>query len=408
MNTYETFKTSFSRLRVNKKRSLLTMLGIIIGIASVIIIMAVGAGAQSLILNQIQSAGTNLFAIFPGKADEEGPPASLMGITITTLKYEDIAALRKKGNVPHLEAIAPNVRGVSTVTWGSRHVDTTFIGTSVDYPGVENVILEQGRFFNTLEEKNIGRVVVLGSQVKTNLFRDEDPIGKKVKIKKHTFQVIGYLEPKGVSGFTNQDDMVLIPITSAQKLILGINHISFARGKVDNEENIEQTVADVKAVLTARHGDEDFTVRSQMQALDIFGSVTDGIRFFLAAIAAISLLVGGIGIMNIMLITVSERTNEVGLRKAIGAKRKDILYQFLIESVVLTLTGGVIGIVIGVSFSALVSVGVKYMGYDWDFIVSLSSIFVACFVSILVGLVFGMYPAKRAAGMNPTAALRYE
>ena len=167
-------------------------------------------------------------------------------------------------------------------------------------------------------------------------------------------------------------------------------------------------MADVKAVLTARHGDEDFTVRSQIQALDIFGSVTDGIRFFLAAIAAISLLVGGIGIMNIMLITVSERTNEVGLRKAIGAKRKDILYQFLIESVVLTLTGGVIGIVIGVSFSALVSVGVKYMGYDWDFIVSLSSIFVACFVSILVGLVFGMYPAKRAAGMNPTAALRYE
>jgi len=384
------------------------MLGIIIGIASVIIIMAVGAGAQSLILNQIKSAGSNLFAIFPGKADEEGPPASVMGITITTLKYEDIEALRKKSNVPHLLAIAPNVRGVGTVTWGSRHVDTTYIGTSVDYPEVEGVKLAQGRFFNKQEEKNIGRVAILGSQARENLFRGEDPIGKKIKIKKESFQVIGYLEPKGVSGFTNQDDMILIPITSAQKLILGINHISFARGKVDQEENTQQTVADVKATLTARHGDDDFTVRSQMQALEIFGSVTDGIRFFLAAIAAISLLVGGIGIMNIMLITVSERTREVGLRKAIGAKRKDILYQFLIEAIVITLTGGIIGIIIGVGFSFVVSVGVNYMGYDWDFIVSTQAILLACAVSVLVGLIFGMYPARRAAGMNPTQALRYE
>jgi len=413
MHIKDSLKTAIKSISINKKRALLTMLGIIIGIGSVIIVMSVGAGAQSLITNQIKAVGSNLIGIFPGKAEEDGPPVSMMGITITSLKYDDIKALRKKNNVPHLVAAAPYVQGVNTIVYRERSIEGTFIGTNPDYLVVENGTVARGRFFNDEEVNAMTKVAVIGSQIEEDLFPGGNALGQRIKIKKESFEVIGIMEEQGVTGFTNKDTLVFVPVRTAQKLLLGINHVSFARAKIDEAENIPRAMEDIRIVLSERHNidspeDEDFTVRSQVEMLSVFTSVTDSIRYFLMAIAGISLLVGGIGIMNIMLINVAERTREVGLRMAIGAKKKDILFQFILEAVVITFIGGIIGITFGAIFSGTVAAIVAYLEYDWDYVVSLSSVLVGCTFSVVVGLIFGIYPAMQAAKLDPVEALRYE
>lgn len=413
MYLLDIFKTATTALSSNKKRAALTMLGVVIGITAVIVIMSVGAGAQSLIVNQIKSIGSNLIGILPGAADDEGPPASAMGILVTTLKYDDVKALEDKSRVPHLVAAAGYSRGVGTVTWQNRKVDTSFIGTMASYLTVENTQLEFGRFFTKEEEKGLGRVAVLGTEVKNNLFEDQQAIGQKIKINKETFTVIGIMEKRGVAGFENNDNIILIPVSSAQKLLLGINHLGFIRVRIDQAENVEQSLEDIRATLRERHNiddpaDDDFSVRATAQAIAALTAITDALKFFLAAIAAIALLVGGIGIMNIMYVSVTERTKEIGLRKAVGAKRGNILGQFLAEAIILTFSAGVVGIVIGSAISILVAVVARYLGYDWDLVISPSSILLACGVCIFIGLIFGYYPAKRAANMSPIEALRHE
>jgi len=387
------------------------MLGIIIGVMAVIIVMSVGAGAQSLILNQVKSMGSNLIGILPGKSDEKGPPASVMGIVITTLKSEDLDALKKDN--PHLLAATGYIKGTDTITWGDQKTDTSFTGVSAEYLDVEDAKVEFGRFFTTEEDRGATRVAVLGYTVAKDLFGDQDPLGQDIKIKKTVFNIIGVMKKRGSSGMQNQDDQIFVPIVTAQKLLLGINHLSFARLKVDAADQVNGAMERAKVILRERHKidnpeNDDFSVRSMAQSLDAITSITNALKMFLAAIAAIALLVGGIGIMNIMLAAVQERTREIGLRKAVGAKNKNIISHFLIESSMITSLGGAIGIVLGISISWLVSVVANNLGYSWDFVVPISSIIIGCVVSVGVGLIFGIAPACRASRLDPIEALRHE
>lgn len=410
---FDLVKTAKNALLANKLRSFLTMLGIIIGITAVIVIMSVGAGAQSLIVNQVKKVGSNLIGVLPGGSDDKTPPASVMGITITTLKYEDAKALEDKSRVPHLVAATAHVRSTQTVTWESNKVDVAVDGTTANYPLVEGADLEEGRWFDEQEEKNIGRVAILGYQVWEDLFAGENAIGQNVKIKKENFKVIGIVKKTGSKGMINVDNQIYIPITAGQKLISGINYISMIRAKVDSEENLNQTVEDVRVLLRERHNidnpeEEDFTVRNQLEALSILTNITNAIKYFLVAIGAIALLVGGVGIMNIMLVAVNERRREIGLRKSVGATKANLMSQFLFESIFLTFIGGIIGIIAGSCISTIIALIAKYLGYDWDLVISIWSILLACGVCVAVGLIFGLYPARRAARLNPIEALRYE
>lgn len=391
------------------------MLGIIIGVAAVIIIMAVGAGAQSLVLSQVKSLGSNLIGALPGKSEGEGPPASAMGIVVTTMTYDDIVALRDKKTNPYLLAVAGHSRSVGTLTWQENSYDTNLDGTTESYLEVEGGEVATGRFFNEEEEKNLARVVVLGSTVKKELFGESDAVGQRIKVKKQTLEVIGVMKERGKVAFQDYDDQVFVPLSTMQKVILGVNHIGLLRAKVDNENNVDLAIEDMTVTLREQHDirdntgtSDDFTVRSAAQALDILGTITNALRFFLTAMAAMSLVVGGIGIMNIMLVSVTERTREIGLRKAIGANTNNILTQFLIESSFITLLGGLIGIAFGVLVSFLVAVIAQKLGYSWDFLVSFFSIFLATTVSLGVGLIFGLYPARKASKLDPIEALRYE
>jgi putative ABC transport system permease protein len=388
------------------------MLGIIIGVMAVVVIMSVGAGAQSLILNQFNSLGTNLVGVLPGKSDEKGPPASVMGIVITTLKDEDRKAF-DNGELPHILASTSYVRGVDTVTSGENKIDTNFLGTSAGYPDVEEVTIAHGRYFSEEEERSVSRVAVLGSTVADELFPNIDPLGQNIKIKKTTFQIIGVAKPRGRSGFQDQDNQIFVPLSTAQKLLMGINYVNFMRIKVDSADNVPEVLEFVKTKIREKHNidkpeDDDFSVRSTNQGIDAISAVTNGLKFFLAAIAAISLVVGGIGIMNIMLAAVEERTKEIGLRKAVGAKSGQITAQFLVETIMITFFGGVIGIVVGSGISILVATVAKRMGYSWDLVITPSSVLLGCVVSIAIGLIFGVSPARRAARLNPIEALRHE
>jgi putative ABC transport system permease protein len=413
LNIYNLFKSTLKNLRTNKMRSFLTMLGIVIGITAVVVIVAVGNGAQSLILNQIKGVGSNLVGILPGASEEEGPPAAAMGIVITTLTNDDIKALNQKKNVEHAVSASAYVRGVTTVNWFDHKVDTNFVGTNYTYPNVEDTSLLMGNFFTEDEEKSKDKVVVLGYKVYKDLFEGVGPIGQNIKFEKNNFRVIGVMEERGVVAFQNPDNQVFIPLTTAQQFLLGIKHVSMARIKIDSEENVIESIEEIKNILRERHGitsviNDDFTVRSTVQALNVLTNVTNSIKYFLAVISALALVIGGIGIMNIMLITVNEKIKEIGLRKAVGATNRNIVIQFLAESVFMTLFGGFIGIILGVIISFIIAKVVIYLGYDWTFFISLKSIILAFGVSASIGLIFGIYPARKASKMDPIQALSYE
>jgi len=415
MRLLEPVKISYKYLLAAKFRSFLTILGIIIGVASVIVIMAIGQSAQVLIIDQISGVGSNLIGVLPGASDENGPPASVMGIITTTLKYDDLIALTNGRNVPEVSSGAGYVTGTEVASYRGVNLTSSFNGTTAGYLDVENTEVESGRFFIQDEEINMARVAVIGVNVLKDLFNGEDPLGKTVKIKDQNFTVIGVLKKRGSSGFglSSQDDTVYVPIKTAQKLLLGIDHLGFVRLKVDDASLIPEAIANTKLTLRERHNiddpaNDDFSVRDQASAIETIRKVTDVLRYFLLAIGTISLVVGGVGIMNIMLIAVSQRIREVGLRKAVGARNDDVQAQFLIESVFISLLGGVIGIIIGIAISFLISLVAQFLQYNWPFIISWQSVFVATFVSAVIGIVFGLYPARRAAKISPMEALRYE
>ena len=403
-------KTSLNNLRGQKTRSFLTMLGIIIGISSIIIITSVVAGAQSLITNQLSNIGVNLVGVLAGSSDEDDPPAAALGIIITSLKDEDTEAISK---LPHVIAASSYVSAIDTLNWDNQKTTVSIYGVSPDYPALADSKLDQGFFFTEENKKEMANVVVIGSQIKQDLFSEVNPLGEKIKIKNNKFTVIGVMKPQGSSGFQNVDNMVFLPISTAQKKVLGIDHIGYLRARIDSKENIDQTVEEMKILLRQRHhlSDEkqdDFTVRSMTEAMNSLNKVTSALQFFLIAIISVSLIVGGIGIMNIMLASVKERIKEIGLRKSIGAKEKDILKQFLIETLVITGCGAIIGILIGIIISFIIAQIVKQLGYDWNFSITLFSIFLSCLFASAIGLIFGLYPAKKAAHLNPIEAIRYE
>jgi len=409
MTIFDSYNTALKNLRVNKRRSLLTMLGLIIGISSVILVISTGAGAQSLITGQVVARGTDQIVVLSGASDPEGPPAQALGIVITTLTEEDKDALLDKHNVSHIAYVSGYITGNGVLKWESENRNVSYTGANADYEIIENVTVERGRFFSKAENEARDAVVVMGSALAEEIFGNSELIGERVKIDGKQFRVIGVLAPQGSSIFEDVDNALLMPLRVAQYELLGVRLVSVIRSKVDSEQYIDQTEKEIAQTLLDRHGEEDFSIRNSASLLDILTTITDALKFFLVAIAGVSLFVGGIGIMNIMLIAVKEKTREVGLRKSVGATDTDILRQFLIETIVLSLLGGLIGLLIGVLLAFGIARGVQAAGYDgYKFIVSLNSIVASLGVTMLIGLVFGVYPARRAASLDPIDALHYE
>lgn len=423
MDFIGTIKLVIRTLLARKGRSFLTILGIVIGVAGVIIIIALGAGAQSLILGQVTKLGSDLIAIQPGKSNEKGPPAQVFGIVITTLTNEDAIALRDSKQVPYATAVNALVRGSASVTWQNKNIDTNFVATDYNYSNVLSFNMQEGQFIDQQQDQGNSNVVVLGHSVASQLFDNTgvDPIGQVIKVRSSAqekaggipLRVIGVVEPRGTAFFQDQDDQVFLPLKIGQQQLLGIHYLQAVYVKVNSTDNIPQTIDSVKNILATRHRiqkevDEDFTIRNIADAVNILSTITNALRLFLTAMAAIALVVGGIGILNIMLATVAERTREIGLRKAVGATNKAIMNQFLLEAGTLTFLGGIIGIIIGILISYLLSLLMRYLGYDWAFVISIWSVLLAVGVSILTGVIFGLYPALKASKLNPIDALRYE
>jgi putative ABC transport system permease protein len=402
MKLNDILSETYKSLSANKARSGLTMLGIIIGIASVIAMVSIGNGAKASVQSSIEGLGSNLLTILPGIVQPGRGIVSSGRGTAQTLKNEDIDVVKQ---IDGVGAVSPEVSRRFQVVAMGNNTNTTITGAVPDYMLVHNITIANGSFVTEANQRGIGRQAVLGATVATDLFGDQDPLGKAVRINKVNFNVVGVLTVKGGAGFSGPDDMIFVPLSTMQKVLSDVDYLSMLAVSV-TDKNMMSEVKDLatNALLDKHNVEEaDFSVISQEDILGTLTTVIDTFTIFLAAIASISLLVGGIGIMNMMLTTVTERTKEIGLRKAIGAKRKDINLQFLAEAVMLTFIGGLIGTILGwlISF-AVTSLGIIKTQ------VSLSSVLLAFGVSAAIGIIFGYYPARRASQLNPIDALRYE
>ena len=407
-----TISTALTALAANKTRSLLTVLGIVIGVMSVTLIVSISNGANNLILNQFQIFGSRTISIEPGR--EPSGPADLTEIFTDSLKKRELDALSDKNRVPNFSNVSPEVIVPGGIAYEGETYRGTIIGASEVVQTILNLSVSDGVFFDASDVSGRATVAVIGEKVRDELFGLSNPLGKLVKIKGRNFRVVGILASEGNGLFFNVDEITIIPYTTAQAYLLGQDHFMEIIGQADTEEMIPQVTADIEATLRELHNitdpdKDDFHVMTQEGAIASVGVITGIMTALLASVAAISLVVGGIGIMNIMLVAVTERTREIGLRKALGATNKDIRNQFLAEAVALTVTGGILGIALGTFLSFLISIVLSQnLGLSWPFSFPVNAALLGFFVSFTVGLVFGIYPARAAARKSPIEALRYE
>ncbi|MGB4598441.1 MAG: ABC transporter permease [Trichlorobacter sp.] len=408
INLAQALRIALRALRINKMRSFLTMLGIIIGIAAVIAMMAVGSGASYVISEQIASMGSNILLVIPGSVTSGGIRTGSGGVQ--TLTYDDSRAIQSE--CPAVEMAAPTVRGSGQVVYGNQNWSTLLMGTTPEMFVIREWFLATGRSITSSDVDSAAKVCLLGQSVADILFGSEDPLGKMIRIKKVPFTVVGTLQRKGQSPQgTDQDDVIFVPLRTAQRKLIGNqfpNNVGAILVKARSEELLSQAQEEVIILLNQRHRignakEPDFTVRNLSEIMAVAEQSSKAMSLLLGAVASISLIVGGIGIMNIMLVSVTERTREIGIRMAIGAKQQDILLQFLTEAVLLTVMGGLIGIALGAAGATVVS---KLL--SWPTLISPLSITIAVLFSGAVGIFFGFYPARKAAGLNPIEALRYE
>jgi putative ABC transport system permease protein len=401
MNFAEAVRVALQGVISNKMRSFLTMLGVIIGVGAVIAMVSIGEGAKQSISSQIQGLGSNLLIVMPGRMNAGAGAAGAARGSANVLKIGEVDAIRL---LPSVAAVAPETSRSYIVKYTNKTTTTSISGTTPDYLEVRNTTMGRGKFFGERDIRQRTRVAVLGQTVVDDLFGQVNPIGQSIKIGRMKFTVIGVTAAKGQSGFMDNDDRIFIPYSTAQRRLLGTDFFRTIYVEAKNEGLMQQASDEIAALLTKRLGSaDDFSVRNQADILSTVQGATQVFTLLLAGVASVSLLVGGIGIMNIMLVSVTERTREIGVRKAIGAKRRDILGQFLVESIVLSVLGGLVGILLGFGASRAIS---QLAG--WNTLVPTYSVVLAFGFSVGVGLFFGIYPAAKASRLDPITALRYE
>ena len=415
MNPLPSLLIAFRSLKIHKLRSFLTVLGIVIGITSVIIVFSAGEGLKGLLLSQIESWGSNFLEVevktpSTSKTSMSNATSMMMGVNITTLTQADAEAIKRYANIGNVYSA---IIGQAMVIRGQEAAMKQLWGVSASFIDIDTSEVAEGRFFTDEEDKNISKVAVIGQTIKENYFAGQDPLGQYLKIGKNNYKVIGVLEDKGAVMYMDMDDVIYLPLTTLQKLVMGVDHVMFIMGNLKNQQLAQATADDLTQIMRERHditdpNKDDFAVTTMEEMMQIWGTIFDAVTLLLMAIVAVSLIVGGVGIMNIMFVSITERTAEIGLSKAVGARPQSILAQFLWEAVALTSIGGVLGIVLGVLFSWLIALGAQSQGWDWPFVVKPIALAIAVGVSVAIGLIFGLYPAQKAAKKDPIEALRFE
>lgn len=409
------FRLAFQTFRKNLLRVSLTVFGIMIGIAMVVIVLAAGAGVKGIITAQISSFGNNWVNIEvkvpdTGKNSSENAHAQGQGVSITTLTRDNAEAIRMLSNIKDAYA---GITTQSVVSYQEEKTRPMVFGVTASYPAITTYDTSDGRFFTEGDDERASQVVVLGSDVKEKLFGNQEAVGASVKIDSQQYRVIGVMKEIGSAGFFNMDEMVYLPLKTVQKKMMGINHVSWIVAEMRDPKSADATAEEIQSLMREQHDitdpdKDDFAVTTMQEAQALVGTIITALTWLLVALAAISLGVGGVGIMNVMYVSVAERTFEIGLRKAVGATDRHILLQFLIEAMVMTLAGGLAGMVFGIGISALVSFGAQQAGYSWPFHISIFSIILSVGFSTAVGIFFGLYPAKRASELDPMVAIRQE
>lgn len=423
MNIFSLIKMSLNSMLSSKMRTALTVLGIVIGIASVIIVYSAGEGINNLVVGQIETFGTDIIEVEikvptnkkAGNVSSAGAADLVQGVQITSLVLDDMEDVNKLPNIKNSYA---GLMGQEQASYGNEQKKAIIYAVSASFIDIDKGEVAEGRFFTAEEEKSLAQLAVIGPKMKEKLFGDNEALNKLIKIRKNKYRVIGIMKERGAMMGVDFDDFIYLPAETVQKRLMGINHVSYFISQVENMDYAEETAAEIRALLRENHNikvesaddfnKDDFRVVTMKEMMSMMDTVTGALTLLLLAIVAISLIVGGVGILNIMYVVVNERTAEIGLRKAVGAKYGDIMKQFLIEAVLITILGGIAGIIIGVLMSYLISFGANASGLSWKFSIPVRAYVVAIVFSLVFGIFFGVYPARKAARMDPIEALRKE